>query len=65
MKQTLNMWQQLSVNLRYCYLARWSAQNMLASCSLPTIGKYNVLAQFDFCTRSTWHFQYWVDCPWR
>jgi len=39
MKQTLNMRQQLSINLRYCYTSRRATQNMSAASSSPTIGK--------------------------
>jgi len=38
MKQTLNMRQQLSVNLRYCYLSRRVTQNMSATHSSLTFG---------------------------
>jgi len=31
MKQALNLRQQLSINLRYCYLSRRATQNMLAA----------------------------------
>jgi len=43
MKQTLNTWRQLAINLRYCCSTRRATQNMsvsrmrLASRSLPTI----------------------------
>jgi len=35
MKQTLNLWQQLSINLRYCYLSRTATQNMSATHNSP------------------------------
>jgi len=38
MKQTLNMRQQLSINLRYCYLSRRATQKMAATRNSPTIG---------------------------
>jgi len=38
MKQTLDMRQQLSINLRYCYSSRRATQNMSAARSSPTIG---------------------------
>jgi len=40
MKQTLNMRQQLSINLRYCYSSRLSHTNysMSVTRSSPTIG---------------------------
>jgi len=38
MKQTLNMRQQLSINLRYFYSSRRATQNMSATRSSPTIG---------------------------
>jgi len=38
MKQTLNMRQQLSINLIYCYSSGRVMQNMSASRSSPTIG---------------------------
>jgi len=38
MKRTLNMRQQLSINLRYCYSSRRATQNMSATRSSSTIG---------------------------
>jgi len=38
MKQTLNMRQQLSINLRYCYSSRGATQKMSASRSSSTTG---------------------------
>ena len=38
MKQTLNMRQQLSINLRYCYSSKRATQNMSATRNSPTIG---------------------------
>jgi len=38
MKQTLNMRQHLSVNLRCCYSSRRATKNMLATRSSPAIG---------------------------
>jgi len=37
MKQTLNMRQQLAINLKYCYSARRATQNMPSSCIEPRI----------------------------
>jgi len=38
MKQALNLWQQLSINLRYCYSSRTATQNVWAARNSPTIG---------------------------
>jgi len=38
MKQTLNMRQQLSINLRYCYSSRRATQTMSATRNSPIIG---------------------------
>jgi len=38
MKQALNLRQQLSINLRYCYSSRTATQNISATRNLPTIG---------------------------
>ena len=38
MKQTLNLRQQLSINLGYCYSSRRATQNMAATRNSPTIG---------------------------
>jgi len=55
MKQTLNMWQQLSVNLRYGYSARRATQTMLASRSLPRLGNTNIQGKFTGCLFGTKH----------
>jgi len=38
MKQALNLRQQLSINLRYCYSSRRTTQNMSATRNSPSIG---------------------------
>jgi len=38
MKQTLNLRQQLSINLRYCYSSRRATQSMSVIGNSPTIG---------------------------
>jgi len=38
MKRTLNMRQQLSINLRYCYSSRRAPQNISATRKSPTTG---------------------------
>jgi len=49
MKQTLNMRQQLSINLRDCYWARRATQNMSTNRSSPTIVR--VFKQYSVCKK--------------